>query len=607
MLTDERSGYLVDPDALEAARTERTKALLFCSPSNPTGAVYPPSWSGRSASGLVERGLWVVTDEIYEHLVYGGAVFASLPVQVPELADRTIVLNGVAKTYAMTGWRVGWMVGPTDVVAAATNLQSHLSSNVANVSQRAALSAVTGDLSAVAAMREAFDRRRRTIVSMLSEIDGIVCPTRTVRSTSTPRCRACSGARSAVAGRRRAPSSPPSRSTRWRWPSCRARRSGRAATCGCPTRSVTTTSSRVRAGSRSCSARRAEVAPVRAGIVGYGLAGRVIHGQLLAGCPDVAVVGVVTRNPERAAQVAADFPAARAVPDVDALLGDDGGVDLVVVATTNDVHAATARAALDAGAAVVVDKPLAVDAAEARELVAHAAGRALTVFQNRRWDSDQLTLARLLGSGELGAVWRHETRFERFRPALDPGKWREVVPAAEGGGQLLDLGSHLVDQAVQLFGPVTAVVAEVEQRRGGGDDAVFLALAHAGGVRSHCSLGAVFGSPGPRRRVLGDAGALVVPGLDVQEDQLRAEGPLPGEPGFGVEPEAAWPRLVRGEEAVPVEPERGGWDGFYPAVVAALRTGGRLPVDPADAVAVLEVLEAARRSAEHGTVERLAV
>jgi aspartate/methionine/tyrosine aminotransferase len=173
---EETSGYLVSAPQLEAARTARTKLLLFCSPSNPTGAVYPREQVEEIGRWAVDHGLWVLTDEIYEHLVYGGAMAASMPVVVPELADRCVVVNGVAKTYAMTGWRVGWLVGPADVVAAATNLQSHLSSNVANVSQAAAVAALTGDLSAVAAMREAFDRRRQTIVSMLREIPGIACP-----------------------------------------------------------------------------------------------------------------------------------------------------------------------------------------------------------------------------------------------------------------------------------------------------------------------------------------------------------------------------------------------------------------------------------------------
>ena len=169
------SGFRVTVEQLEAARTPATKVLLFVSPSNPTGAVYPKGEIEAIGRWAAEHGIWVVTDEIYEHLVYGGAEFHSMPVLVPEIADRCIVVNGVAKTYAMTGWRVGWMVGPTDVIAAATNLQSHETSNVANVSQRAALAAVSGDLDAVAMMRAAFDRRRLTMHRMLNEIDGVEC------------------------------------------------------------------------------------------------------------------------------------------------------------------------------------------------------------------------------------------------------------------------------------------------------------------------------------------------------------------------------------------------------------------------------------------------
>jgi aspartate aminotransferase len=174
--TDETTGYLASVEQLEAARTERTKALLFCSPSNPTGAVYPPEQIEAIGRWALEHGIWVITDEIYEHLTYGSARHVSMPVVVPELADTCVVLNGVAKTYAMTGWRVGWLIGPADVVKAATNLQSHATSNVGNVAQRAALAAVSGDLAAVATMREAFDRRRQTMVRMLTEIPGVTCP-----------------------------------------------------------------------------------------------------------------------------------------------------------------------------------------------------------------------------------------------------------------------------------------------------------------------------------------------------------------------------------------------------------------------------------------------
>jgi aspartate aminotransferase len=176
VLADETQDYLVTVAQLESARTERTKLLLFCSPCNPTGSVYSPEQVREIGRWAYEHGLWVVTDEIYEHLVYGDTRNRSIVAEVPELADTAVVLNGVAKTYAMTGWRVGWMIGPADVVKAATNLQSHLTSNVANVCQRAALAAVSGDLSAVEAMRAAFDRRRRTIVSMLNEVEGFECP-----------------------------------------------------------------------------------------------------------------------------------------------------------------------------------------------------------------------------------------------------------------------------------------------------------------------------------------------------------------------------------------------------------------------------------------------
>jgi len=174
--TDETSGYLVTVDQLEAQCTERTKVLLFVSPSNPTGAVYPPEQVAEIGRWAAARGIWVISDEIYEHLVYGDARFVSMPVVAPEIADRCLVLNSVAKTYAMTGWRVGWMAGPADAIKAATNLQSHSTSNVCNVAQAAALTAVSGDLSAVAEMRTAFDRRRQVMTAMLNDVPGVECP-----------------------------------------------------------------------------------------------------------------------------------------------------------------------------------------------------------------------------------------------------------------------------------------------------------------------------------------------------------------------------------------------------------------------------------------------
>ena len=179
VFADESQNYLVTVDQLEAARTPKTKALLFCSPSNPTGSVYSAEQVKAIGEWALAHGIWVISDEIYEHLLYDGATAPSLPVVVPEMADQTIIINGVAKTYAMTGWRVGWMIGPKDVIKAATNLQSHLTSNVSNVSQRAAIAAVTGDLTAVHEMGVAFDRRRKLIVDLLNKIPGVTCPTPT--------------------------------------------------------------------------------------------------------------------------------------------------------------------------------------------------------------------------------------------------------------------------------------------------------------------------------------------------------------------------------------------------------------------------------------------
>ena len=306
---------------------------------------------------------------------------------------------------------------------------------------------------------------------------------------------------------------------------------------------------------------------------------------------------MITGNAERADRVRREYPGARVEADAAALWAKPGEHDLAVVATANDAHATLAEAAIDAGVPVVVDKPLAPTAAEAQRVVERAASRgvALTVFQNRRWDSDQLTLRRLLADGSLGRVHRYESRFERWRPRPRPGAWREETPPRLGGGVLLDLGAHLVDQALQLFGPVAHVHGEVAARRGGvADDDAFVALHHESGVESHLWASSVAAAPGPRLRVLGSEGAFVVADVDGQERAL-ADGkrPRPGVP-WGVEPPERWGRLVRGDASEPVEPEAGDWPRFYAELEAALRTGGPVPVDPADAIAVLEVLERAR-------------
>jgi scyllo-inositol 2-dehydrogenase (NADP+) len=347
------------------------------------------------------------------------------------------------------------------------------------------------------------------------------------------------------------------------------------------------------------------VSPLRVALAGYGLAGRVFHGPLVAATPDLVLATVVTGNPERQQQVLADHPGAEVVASTAELLARPDSFDLLVVAATNDVHAELALAAVGIGKAVVVDKPLAMTAAAAADVVAaaQAAGVVLTVFQNRRWDSDQLTLRRLVADGSLGSVLRYESRFERWRPQPRADSWREALPAAEGGGLLLDLGSHLVDQALHLFGPAASVYAEVDARRGVSDDDDFLAVEHVSGVRSHLWVGALAGSPGPRLRVLGSAGAYVVEALDPQEDVLRATRALPVG-GLPVPAgEGGW--LVRGDDRREVTAEAGRWDLFYPAVAAAVRGEGPVPVEPADAVRTLELIEAARASAARREVVHL--
>jgi predicted dehydrogenase len=344
---------------------------------------------------------------------------------------------------------------------------------------------------------------------------------------------------------------------------------------------------------------------LRVGLVGYGLAGASFHAPLIATTPGLRLTAVVTRDAGRRRQAAADHPGVRLVDDAAALwAGSPAQVDVVVVASPNRTHVPLARAALDAGLPVVVDKPLAATVAEARALVAHAAarGRLLTVFQNRRWDGDFLTVGRLLAEGALGTVHRFESRFERWRPTPKPG-WRERGDAEEAGGLLFDLGSHLVDQACVLFGPVRHVYAELERRRPGVqvDDDGFVALTHASGVRSHLWVSAVAAGPAPRMRVLGSAGSYTKHGLDVQEEALRA-GRRPDGPDWGTEPHDRWGVLAGDDGERPVPTERGDYGRYYAALVATLRDGAPVPVDARDAVAGLAVIEAARRSAATGAV-----
>jgi len=346
----------------------------------------------------------------------------------------------------------------------------------------------------------------------------------------------------------------------------------------------------------------------RVGIIGYGLAGRVFHAPLVAATPGLELAVIVTGDPERAARARSDHPDAEVVPDIEALFGRRPPVDLVVVAAPNQAHVPLARRSIAEGIPVVVDKPLATSARDGRRLVAEAdrAGGLLTVFQNRRWDGDFLTVRRLLAEGRLGRVHRFESRFERWRPALREGSWREDPDPALAGGLLFDLGSHLIDQALVLFGPAVSVYAEVDRRRTGSavDDDTFVALTHAGGVRSHLWVGALVARSGPRVRVLGDRAGYTRDGMDVQESQLGA-GLGPRSPGWGREGAERDGTLGAGPETERVPTEAGAYEAFYAGVVRALAGDGPVPVDPGDAVTVLEVIEAARRSSSTGTVVHL--
>jgi len=336
-------------------------------------------------------------------------------------------------------------------------------------------------------------------------------------------------------------------------------------------------------------------------IIGYGLAGRVFHAPLVAATEGLRVAAIVTSNPERRQHASTEHPDAKLYDSAEDLFNDAGTLDAVVIATSNEVHAPLSMAAIDSGLAVVVDKPLALNSAEATAMVEHAerAGGLLTVFQNRRWDSDQLTLAALIADGSLGDVLRYESRFERWRPEPRADGWRERLAPEQGGGLLLDLGSHLVDQALHLFGPVKSVYAEIDHRRGlPADDDVFIALAHESGVISHLHASAVTAAPGPRLRVLGSRAALLVRDLDTQEDRLRAGERPDTVSDWGVEPEHARPRMIAGDQSVPLPGRRGDWGAYYALFAAALDGAGPPPVDPRDAIRTLRVLEAARQSAE---------
>jgi len=351
------------------------------------------------------------------------------------------------------------------------------------------------------------------------------------------------------------------------------------------------------------SAQSLQSPPLRVGLIGYGLAGAAFHAPLIATTPTLRLQAIVTRDPERRASAERAHPGARIVETVDELLGSARELDLVVVATPNRTHAPLAHSALGAGLAVVVDKPFAPTAREARALIEEARRRRrmVTVFQNRRWDGDYRTVRRLAAQGAFGTIFRFESRFERWRPT-PKGGWREQGDPAEAGGLLYDLGSHLIDQALVLLGPVMSVYAELDRRRDGMvvDDDAFVALTHASGARSHLAVSAVAAQAAARFRVLGSRAAYVKFGLDVQEDALR-RGERPDADGWGEESPDRWGTLGAGEDVRPVRTEPGAYQDFYADVARCLREGGPPPVDPNDAVSGLEVIAAAQRSASERT------
>jgi len=340
-------------------------------------------------------------------------------------------------------------------------------------------------------------------------------------------------------------------------------------------------------------------APIRTGIIGFGLAGRVFHAPFMATNPAFALTAIATSDAARTAQATAAHPGAE-IMSTDALLklAAAGDLDLVILASPPHTHREQAIAALEAGAAVVIDKPFVPSVADAEAIIAaaDAAQRPLTVFQNRRFDGDFRTVTRLVESGALGTVHRFESTFERFgAPKRD--QWQGQISAAQGGGILFDLGSHLIDQALTLFGPATLEVAELRAVREGlgSEDDAFISLRHDNGVRSHLTMSRVAAQSGPRFRVLGDESGYCVYGLDGQEPDLKA-GRWPGTDGYGETPKAEWGLLGvdNGKQPLtPVPTEAGGYPEFYGQVAASILDGAPVPVDALSALETVRIIEAA--------------
>jgi scyllo-inositol 2-dehydrogenase (NADP+) len=339
-------------------------------------------------------------------------------------------------------------------------------------------------------------------------------------------------------------------------------------------------------------------------LIGYGIAGSRFHGPLIEATTGLELSAVVTSNPERAQQVASTHKSARVLASVEDIWADPTQFDVVVVASPNAMHAEHAEAALRAGLTVVVDKPLAGTLEDAERLLAAAAestGR-LTAFQNRRWDADFLTVRDIVDGARLGDVRRFESRMERWQPEVKEG-WREHADARAGGGVLFDLGAHIIDQAVQLFGPVASVYAEQFKTRAGVsvDDDSFVALRHDSGVVSHLWMSKTSAENDARFRLLGARGAFMKSGIDPQEDQAMTGVPV-GSSTWGAEDPANWGTLTDGTDTVRIPSRLGAYQEFYIGLRDALDNGRPLPVDPADSLYVLRLIAAARTSATTGSI-----
>ena len=339
------------------------------------------------------------------------------------------------------------------------------------------------------------------------------------------------------------------------------------------------------------------VTHIRTGIIGFGLSGRVFHAPFVSTNPDFQLALIATGDPGRRALASSRYPDAEVVASPDDLLARAADLDLVVLASPAHTHRSQGLAALKAGAAVVVDKPFAPSVADAEALIAAAAAaqRPLIVFQNRRWDGDFLTLRKLIDSGVFGDIVRLESSFERWAgPRRD--RWQDRTTPTDGAGITFDIGSHLIDQALQLFGPVAQVHAELRIQRAGGvsDDDAFVSLLHENGVRSHLMMSSVAALSGPRFRVLGTSGAYSVHGLDPQEAALDS-GMLPTDAGYGASTPDAFGELGDGQSRSRVATERGDYPAFYAGVAPSIRGDGPPPVDPLEALEVVRIIERIHR------------